>query len=78
MQARRDAVSIRSPLPIDNCTSVLREALAQSDLEVASELDVRRQVRRKLGLQLRKYMRCPIFCTTGSATVYITARGCEV
>ncbi len=55
MDARHDATLVHSPLPFEQCASVLREALLQSELEVASELSVHGQIRRKLGLQLRKY-----------------------
>jgi uncharacterized protein (DUF302 family) len=71
MQARQDAISIHSPLPFENCLSVIREALAESDLEVANELAVHRQVRTKLGLQLRKYT---IFTVWDPVQVYQALR----
>ena len=55
MQEQLNIISVHSRLPFEYCSSVLREALKQSDLEVVSELAVHREVQRKLGLPVSKY-----------------------
>lgn len=55
MQEKRDIIAVHSQLPFEYCSSVLREALRQSQLEIVSELAVHHEVQRKLGLPVSKY-----------------------
>ncbi len=67
MQEQRNMISVHSRLPFDYCSSVLRETLRQSGLEVVSELAVHREVQRKLGLPVSK---CTVFTVWDPLLMY--------
>lgn len=71
MQARRDAITIRSPLPFDRCSSVIREALQRSELDLVAETAVHRHLKQKLGLEIPE---CTVFTVWDPLQVYQALR----
>lgn len=55
IQARHNAMLLTTSLEFEECARILRAALKRSKLEVITERALDREVRRKVGLPLKRY-----------------------